>query len=98
MRIRGEREGKGGGGLENEEGCPPCVSVQPVGVGCHQKLDLKLCFVQLLVLSPGPGAGIIFPFSKHGDEPYSTGLVEVRVLQEETHVKSFLKPKVLQKI
>lgn len=96
MRIRGEREGKGGDGLENEEAALH-VCVQPVGVGYHQKLDLKLYFVQLLVLFPDPGAVIVFPFSKHGDDPYSTGLVEVRVLQEETNVKSFLKSKVLQK-
>lgn len=73
------------------------MSVQPAGVGCHQKLDLKFYFVPLLVLFPDPGAVITFPFSKHGDDPSSTGLVEVRVLQEEMHVKSFLKSKVLQK-
>lgn len=67
------------------------MSVQSIGVGCHQKLDLKLYFVQLLVLFPDPGAIIVFPFSILGDDPYSTGLVEVRVLQEEMHVKSFLK-------
>lgn len=96
MRIRGEREGKGGGGLENEEGCPPCVSVQPVGLSLEIGLEALLCSTAGLI--PDSGAVTIFPFSKHGGEPYSTGLVEVRVLQKETHVKSFLKPKVLQKI
>lgn len=44
------------------------MSVQPAGVGCHQKLDLKFYFVPLLVLFPDPGAVITFPFSKHGDD------------------------------
>ena len=95
-KRRRREKGGGGAGRAGEEGRPPCVFGQPIGVGCHQKLDLKLYCVQLLVLFPDPGTLIIFPFSKHRDYAYFTGLLEVRGPKEEMHVESFLKSKVLQ--